>query len=152
MRVLDSIERQEKPVLRTCLRLGNHQVFESQKAAFADQCKCALVGIRTRHTGELIARFQGDADAGVAAQPGKPFQAEVASLTGKKDAFQPSGAGSDHLFHRVQAVKDIHTPSLLPQKLGSPQPEMTLQYCVSGSFSGQDSLHDLLRTPNKDWC
>ena len=95
--------------------LGREEVFDGEEGPLADQGDGPLVGVGAGEAGELVSGFEGDADAGVAAELGEALQAGVAALAGQQDAVQPARAGADRLLDRVQAVKNFHRTSLLPK-------------------------------------
>jgi hypothetical protein len=114
--IFDAIECEEKSVLSTRLGWRREEIFESQKAALADNGESTLVGVGASHPRELFAGFQGDPHAGVSAQPRQTLEFGVAAFPGKYDPFQPSRTRPDRLFHWVEPVKYIHRPSLLGEK------------------------------------
>jgi hypothetical protein len=62
--------------------------------------------------GKLFAGLLENADAGLAAQGDKLFEARVMPLAGYEHVVKTPLSGFQSLFHRVQAVKNFHVASL----------------------------------------
>ena len=117
VRVFHAIERQEKSPAAGS-RGSVQQVFERQELAFAQEGHNTLVGVGLGVAGELIARLHADTDIGRAAELQNAVQARVAAgfaLPGNADVVQAADAGAQRLFHRMQAVKNIHPSSVSGQ-------------------------------------
>ena len=75
------------------------------------------MGIGAGETGELVAGFEGDTDAGGAAEVDEAgdsgIAAGVAALAGDADVVQLTRTGADGLLDGVEAVKNFHESSLL---------------------------------------
>ena len=106
--VLDAIEREEEAVL-SILFFGCKQVFDAEKLAFFDHGQNALMGIGSGDAGELVAGFERDPDACVAAELDEPLEAVVASFASYADVVELARTGADCLFYWVQAVQNFHS-------------------------------------------
>ena len=58
--------------------------------------------------GELIARFEADADACVAALGDEAIETVVVALAGDEDVIETAAAGLESFIDRVQTVEDFH--------------------------------------------
>jgi len=87
---------------------GGEEVFDGEEFALADDGKDALVGVGAGETGELVAGFEGDTDAGGAAEVDEAgdsgIAAGVAVLAGDADVVELARAGADGLLDGVEAV------------------------------------------------
>ncbi len=80
--VFDAVEGEEEAVCSPVFFRGE-QVFDGEEGALADHGEGALVGVGAGEAGELVAGFEGDADAGGAAEFGQALQAFVSALAGE---------------------------------------------------------------------
>jgi hypothetical protein len=92
--------------------LGGDQVLDGEEVAFADQGNDSLVGVGAADAGELVAGFEGDADAGGAAEFGEAFEFGVTALAGEDDGIEPARTRANGFFDGMQAVKNFHGTSL----------------------------------------
>jgi hypothetical protein len=104
--IFDAVEGEEEAVL--AVLFGGEEVFDSEEFAFADDGEDALVGVGPGEAGELVAGFEGDADAGGAAELDEAFEAFVATLAGDADVIELAGAGADGLLDWMETVKNFH--------------------------------------------
>src|SRR5471030_95613 len=65
--------------------------------------------VRLSRPGQLLARLTGHANAGCTTQVGYPLQPRIAPLAGKAHMVQPSSACANCLFHRMEAIENVHT-------------------------------------------
>jgi hypothetical protein len=68
----------------------------------------ALMGGGLGEEGQLIARLLPNANAGLAAEIGKPFQALVLALTGYQYMVEAPLSGFERFLHRMQTVENFH--------------------------------------------
>jgi hypothetical protein len=80
VRVFDAVEGEEEAVVLGEGGRGGEEVFDGEEGALADEGERALVGVGAGEAGELVAGFEGDADAGGAAGEGELVQAGIAGL------------------------------------------------------------------------
>ena len=89
---------------------GSDKVFDGEELALADGGDDSLVGVGLGDAGELILRFDRDADVGGAAEFEDAGGAVVGldaagrAFAGDKYVFQPASAGSQSLLDRVEAI------------------------------------------------
>ena len=108
VRVFDAIEGKKKAVM--AVGGGGEEVFDGEEFALADDGENALVGVGAGEAGELVAWFEGDTDAGGAAEVDEALEAVVkfapgvTSLAGDADVFELACAGADGLLDGVEAV------------------------------------------------
>jgi hypothetical protein len=91
---------------------GGEKVFNGEEFALADDGEDALVGIGAGEAGELVAGFDGDADAGGAAELGEAFELLISTLAGDADVIELAGTGTDSLLDWMEAVQNFHSSSL----------------------------------------
>jgi hypothetical protein len=81
--VFDAVESKEEPVVSG---FGwSQKILDSEELTLANNGQHALVGIGAGKAGELIPGFEGDADAGFAAEIDEPFEAFVPTLASHAD-------------------------------------------------------------------
>jgi hypothetical protein len=106
VRVFDAVEGKKKSMLAG--GRGGEEVFDGEEFALADDGENALVGVGAGEAGELVAWFEGDTDAGGAAEIDEAgdsgIAAGVAALAGDANVFELARAGADGLLDWVEAV------------------------------------------------
>ena len=108
--IFDAVEGEEEVMF--AIGFGTHEVFDAEELALFDDGEDALMGVGPGEAGELVAGFDGDADAGSATELDEGVEPVVAALTCYADVVQMTCAGSDCLLHWMKAVKNFHAPSL----------------------------------------
>jgi len=90
---------------------GGDDVLYREELALADGGDDSLVSISAGEFGQLVFGLRGDPNAGDAAEFGEGVETR-GTVAGKENVFEPSSAGANGLFNRVEAVKNFHKLSL----------------------------------------
>jgi hypothetical protein len=104
--IFDAVECKEEAVLPVFLR--SQKVFDSKKLTLPDDCQHALMGIGSGNPGELVARFERDADACGAAELDNTFEAVVPAFAGNTYVVKLARTGTDGLLDRMKTVQNFH--------------------------------------------
>jgi hypothetical protein len=104
--VFDPVEGEEEAGPASCI--GNEEVLDGEECPLAQVGDDALVRLGFGDAGELVARFDSDADAGGAGEGGEAIKLGIAALAGDGDAVETTGAGPDGLFNGVEAIENFH--------------------------------------------
>jgi hypothetical protein len=92
------------------------KVFEGKEFALAEEGYDALMRIAAAVAGELVAGFSGDTDAFGAGESQDRIHTGIAAcltLAGDGDVVEGPGSGAKSFFHRMQAVQNVHSNSVL---------------------------------------
>jgi hypothetical protein len=113
MRILDTIEREEEPVLS--LRLRSQQILDPQELTLPNHSEHALVSIRPRQPSQLIPRLQRHPNPSRPAQLYQPLQPLIPPLPGHTNMVKLPPPRPNSLLDRVQPIKNFHPSSLPPR-------------------------------------
>ncbi|GGG69536.1 hypothetical protein GCM10011585_09500 [Edaphobacter dinghuensis] len=106
MGVFNAVEREKKAMLP--FFFGRQKVFDAEKLTLSDDSQHALVRIGTGEAGELLPRFERDADARSAAELDKALEAFVAALAGDAYVVKLARTGTDGLLDWMKTVQNFH--------------------------------------------
>jgi hypothetical protein len=112
LRVFHSIEGEDEARGRGAGGIGSEEIFEGKELLRADERDNTLVGGSFCGEGKLIARFEADADACVAALGDEAANARIAAvaraLAGDEDVIETAAASLESFRDRMQTVEDFH--------------------------------------------
>lgn len=120
LRVLDTVQgKQETRVIRGS-GWRREKILDGEHFVRADRGNHPLVGSRTCHLGQLLPGFLAYPHSGLAALSHQASEAIVLAFAGHQNVIETPPAGAQRLFHRMNAVEDLHASSVEDTCLPTP--------------------------------